>query len=215
MQVTHKISVLLLGVFLLVACGTYRSGSGGYRGMGEYRGAGDDSGGVAEAAEDRGEDSGEASVYSEAEIRGKNSSSKGYYIPRSGFKVFWPVNNVKLNRGFRPSSDKNHDGIDLGGRRGTPILAAHEGLVIYAGKGFRGYGKMVLLEYNGEWASLYGHLNKIAVREGQILRAGDPIGEMGATGRATGVHLHFELMRNRLPVDPMKWLGETNRYTRR
>jgi murein DD-endopeptidase MepM/ murein hydrolase activator NlpD len=72
-----------------------------------------------------------------------------------------------------------------------------------------------LLEYNGEWASLYGHLNKILVREGQILRMGDPLGEMGATGHATGVHLHFELIHHRLPVDPLRWLAKSNSYTRR
>ena len=148
-------------------------------------------------------------------MHGSRNSRTGAYIPKGSFKVYWPVNQVKLNRGFRPSSDPRHEGIDLGGTRGTPILAAHEGLVIYAGRGFSGYGKMVLIEYNGQWASLYAHLNKIIAREGQIVRARDPIGEMGATGRASGVHLHFELIHNRLPTDPMRWLSKSNWYTRR
>jgi murein DD-endopeptidase MepM/ murein hydrolase activator NlpD len=79
-------------------------------------------------------------------------------------------------------------------------------LVIYAGNGFGGYGNMVLVEYNNEWATLYGHLESIAVREGRIVKAGDPLGGMGATGHATGVHLHFELMHNREPVDPLTLL---------
>lgn len=84
-----------------------------------------------------------------------------------------------------------------------PILAAHEGVVVYAGNSFRGYGNMVLLEYNHQWATLYAHLDRIMVREGQKLRVGDKLGTMGRTGRATGVHLHFELIKNKQPIDPL------------
>jgi len=127
------------------------------------------------------------------------------YAPKNGFQLRWPVNYVRMNRGFRPRGPK-HDGVDLGGSRGSPILAAHEGVVVYAGRDFRGYGKMVLIEYNQHWATLYGHLHRIFVREGQTVREGDVIAGMGSTGRSSGVHLHFELIRNRLPVDPIPYL---------
>lgn len=117
-----------------------------------------------------------------------------------------------MNRGFRPASDPRHEGLDLGGKKETPILAAHEGLVIYTGRDFRGYGNMVLVEYNNEWATLYAHLNSIAVRPGQILEAGDPLGGMGKTGRASGVHLHFELLHNRKPIDPLTLLARRTRF---
>lgn len=133
------------------------------------------------------------------------------YAPKGEFRLYWPVSQVRLNRGFRPSSDRRHEGIDLGGARGSPILAAHEGVVVYAGSGFRGYGKMVLVEYNKEWATLYAHLNSISAREGQVLKARDIIGQMGATGQASGVHLHFELIRHRQPVDPLPVLGRGSR----
>jgi len=136
------------------------------------------------------------------------------YAPRGPFRLSWPVEHVRVNRGFHPPNDPQHEGIDLGGKRGVPILAAHEGLVIYAGNGFSGYGNMVMIEFNDEWATLYGHLDRIAVREGMIVRAGDPIGSMGASGHATGVHLHFELMHRRVTVDPMPLLTSNKRVAK-
>lgn len=137
------------------------------------------------------------------------------YVPRSEFRLYWPVSTVKLSRGYRPQSDPDHDGVDLAGDRNTPILAAHEGVVIYAGQDFRGYGNMVLIEYNKEWATLYGHLSEILVDEGRIVKPGDPIGTMGKTGRASGVHLHFELIREKNPVDPLPYLTRSGHMARR
>lgn len=118
------------------------------------------------------------------------------------FQLQWPVKKVVINRGFSNGGRKSHLGVDLGGRKGDSIYAAHDGIVIYAGAGFRGYGKMIILEYNKTWATLYGHLSRLKVKSGQEVYAGDLIGLMGRTGRATGVHLHFELMRDKQPVDP-------------
>jgi murein DD-endopeptidase MepM/ murein hydrolase activator NlpD len=135
------------------------------------------------------------------------------YSPRAPFKLVWPVENVHINRGFHPPSDPAHEGIDLSGRRGYPIMAAHEGVVIYSGQDFHGYGKMILIEYNHEWATLYGHLDQISVRQGQLVTPGDLIGRMGATGHASGVHLHFELMHNRTPTDPLPFLMHPKKLT--
>jgi len=190
---------------LLCSCGTYH-GNGGYRGANEYSGVGrfkppsDYSDGI---------DSGDLAA---GEMRERLSEDRAQYAPRDAFKLYWPVAAVHINRGF--SRTPHHDGLDLGGRRGMPILAAHEGLVIYTGQSFNGYGKMVLLEYSNEWATLYGHMDSIVVREGQIVHAGDPLGEMGATGHATGVHLHFELMHNRVPVDPIPYLSSGKKLAR-
>lgn len=128
------------------------------------------------------------------------------YTPSGAFDLTWPVPQIRITQHFRPAENRRHQGLDLGGRRGSPILAAHEGVVIYAGQGFRGYGKMVMIEYDSKWASLYAHLDRIDVREGDRVYGGDVIGKMGRTGRATGVHLHFELMRNKLPVNPLQYL---------
>lgn len=97
----------------------------------------------------------------------------------------------------------------MGGSKGSAILAAHEGRVIYTGSGFTGYGNMVMIEWDSNWATLYAHLNHIDVKEGQWVRQGQVIGGMGRTGRATGVHLHFELIRNKQPVDPLNYLQQS------
>jgi murein DD-endopeptidase MepM/ murein hydrolase activator NlpD len=128
------------------------------------------------------------------------------YSPKGSFQLRWPVRQVRINRGFHPVSDPRHQGVDLGGLKGTPVYAAHEGVVVYTGHHFHGYGNMVLVEYDRHWATLYAHLSRIEAREGQIVSPGQEIGKMGRTGHATGVHLHFELMRDRQPIDPLPYL---------
>ena len=121
----------------------------------------------------------------------------------------WPVDSARMTRGFLPKKRRPHLGIDLAAPKGTPILAAQAGTVIYAGREFRGYGKMVLIESGEGWATLYAHFDKILISEGQKVRKGEVIGAMGRTGRATGVHLHFEIRHNRGPVDPLPLLPHT------
>lgn len=194
-------ALVLLAVSTLLACTHYRSGFADYRGFGEeYRTSGDYS----------------RAPSSELDPLPPTPGFDGQtYRPRAPFQLFWPVRTVRVNRGFRPASDRDHQGVDLGGARGTPILSAHEGLVIYAGRDFRGYGNMVLVEYSREWATLYAHLDRILVREGQILKAGEKLGTMGRTGRATGVHLHFELIHDRRPIDPLPYLMRSQKYASR
>lgn len=121
----------------------------------------------------------------------------------------WPVDSARMTRGFMPKKKRPHLGIDLAAPKGTPILASQGGTVIYAGREFRGYGKMVLIESGEGWATLYAHFDKILVVEGQKVRQGEVIGAMGRTGRATGVHLHFEVRKDRGPVDPLPLLPHT------
>lgn len=118
----------------------------------------------------------------------------------------WPVDEARLTRGFLPRKKRPHLGLDLAAKKGTPILNSRRGTVIYQGKGFRGFGKMVLVESADGWAALYAHLDKIYVAEGQKLGQGEILGAMGRTGRATGVHLHFEIRKDRAPVDPLPLL---------
>lgn len=141
--------------------------------------------------------------------RGHAEDAIVYKAPsQSGpFNLRSPVRVFKMNRGFfQHKRRRDHKGLDLGGRRGDDIYAAHPGLVVYAGRKFSGYGKMVLIEYNNTWATLYAHLNKYNVKAGDVVAAGQQIGEMGATGRATGVHLHFELIKNKQPIDPLPYI---------
>jgi murein DD-endopeptidase MepM/ murein hydrolase activator NlpD len=127
---------------------------------------------------------------------------------RGPFKLQWPVANPVINRGFYVGRKKKRDhlGLDLKGKKNDNIYAAHDGFVVYAGQKFRGYGKMMIVEYDHSWATLYGHMNKFKAKTGQEVKAGQLIGYMGRTGRATGVHLHFELLKDKNPVDPQPLL---------
>lgn len=126
--------------------------------------------------------------------------------PASEISFDWPVEEARLTQPYRLGKRRPHWGIDLANKRGTPILAAEKGYVIYTGRGFRGYGNLIVIEHSQEWATLYSHLDKISVNEGDFVNRGDTIGTMGRTGRASGVHLHFEIRHNRRPVNPQAYL---------
>ena len=139
----------------------------------------------------------------------RNSRRTRHFTPKGSFRLSWPVDSVQINDVYAPPSRPSHQGIDLGGKKGTPIKAAHEGVVIYAGGRYQGYGNMILIEFDEHWATLYAHLSVLFVKDGDVVRRGEVIGQMGATGRASGVHLHFELMKDKRPVDPLKHLDSS------
>jgi murein DD-endopeptidase MepM/ murein hydrolase activator NlpD len=125
----------------------------------------------------------------------------------------WPVWEARMSRGYLPRGTKRrrrpHKGIDLAAQRGSAVMASTDGIVIYTGKGFKGYGKMIMIETIGEnagFATLYGHLDKIVVFEGQKVSQGEVIGALGNTGRSSGPHLHFEIRKLEGPVDPLPYL---------
>lgn len=117
----------------------------------------------------------------------------------------WPVDDARLSRGFLLGK-RWHYGIDLAAPKGTPILASEGGVVVYVGRGFSGYGNLIVVEHGEKWATLYAHLSRFNVKEGEKVKRGAKLGEMGRTGRASGVHLHFELRYNRQPVNPLMYL---------
>ncbi len=135
---------------------------------------------------------------------------KNYKTEGSGlslhFNPIWPLDSARLTQKFAPPKNPAHDGIDLSGPFKTKIITVEKGVVIYAGSRFRGYGKMVLIQHTKAWSTLYAHLNNIHIRTGQELTQGQLIGKMGRTGRASGVHLHFELLKNKIPVNPIEFL---------
>jgi murein DD-endopeptidase MepM/ murein hydrolase activator NlpD len=118
----------------------------------------------------------------------------------------WPVDLARLTRGFNKKKRRPHLGLDLAANKGTRIFASHNGRIVYTGKAFKGFGKLIVIEGEGGWATLYAHLSEILVNEGDVVEQGQMIGKMGRTGRATGVHLHFEIRRQRLPIDPLPYL---------
>jgi murein DD-endopeptidase MepM/ murein hydrolase activator NlpD len=98
-----------------------------------------------------------------------------------------------------------HTGIDIDGRTGDPVRAASAGEVLYAGW-LRGYGQVIILDHGGSLTTVYAHLSRIEVQEGAKVGAGEVIGRVGATGVATGSHLHFEVRVNGNAVNPMGYL---------
>lgn len=98
-----------------------------------------------------------------------------------------------------------HEGVDMAGSRGTPILAPADGVVTFAGT-MRGYGLHVRIRHADGFETRYGHLSRIRVKKGQKVSRGDRIGDMGNTGRSTGTHLHYEVRRNGKPQDPMTFI---------
>lgn len=104
-------------------------------------------------------------------------------------------------RGFRP-----HQGVDLQVSRGKPVVAASSGVVIKAGVG-SGFGNMVEIQHRNGYSTIYAHLDRIRVREGQKVPRGHQVGDAGDTGLSTGVHLHFEVHRNGVPVNPTQFVN--------
>jgi len=95
-----------------------------------------------------------------------------------------------------------HTGIDISAPRGTPVLAAAAGEVCYVGR-WSAYGKIVEIDHGNGLVTRYAHLDQYAVAQGAKVAAGEQIGNVGRTGRATGAHLHFETLVNGSMVDPM------------
>jgi len=121
-------------------------------------------------------------------------------------KYAWPVSG-RVRRAFDGSSGEDkHDGIDVMAARGTAARASAAGKVIFAGQGPEEYGLTVILFHGGKWTTTYSFLDKITVKDGDDVRAGERIGLVGDTGLATEPQLHFEIRRNRAPLDPTKFL---------
>jgi len=123
-------------------------------------------------------------------------------------KMIWPVRGGKLSSGFGQRGGRPHEGIDIAAPRGTAVVAAADGLVIYAGDGVRGYGNMIIIRHAGELVSVYAHNHRNHVTEGVEVKAGQVIAEVGATGRTSGNHLHFEIRRGETPLDPQRFVKQ-------
>lgn len=118
----------------------------------------------------------------------------------------WPLNGPILARFGPLAPGKISDGINIAAAAGTPIRATADGVVAYAGDQIGVYGGLVLINHGGGWVSAYGHAAKIDVQRGQAVRTGDVIGRAGATGQVQTSQLHFQLRKNRIPIDPMNQL---------
>ncbi len=128
------------------------------------------------------------------------------------FQFIWPVSDVAITSPFGRRLDpftrmpSFHDGIDLAGPSGTLIYAAERGRVIYTGYKGRA-GRLVVLVHENGYKSFYCHLKEILTVRGVYVERGQPIGLMGASGRATGPHLHFKITERGKAVNPDRYIG--------
>ena len=122
-------------------------------------------------------------------------------------QMVWPASGTVTShfgdRGGR------HDGIDIGMLRTLRLRAVSAGVVRKVGyaAGYSGYGKIVVLDLPGPYSALYAHLSNVGVKPGQRVRKGQRVGLAGCTGSCSGTHLHFEVKRRGVPVNPMRFLG--------
>lgn len=116
----------------------------------------------------------------------------------------WPTNKRRILSTFS-SSDPARQGLGIAGERGNPIYAAANGQVVYAGSGLPRYGRLIIVKHNELFLSAYAHNHKLRVKEGEVVRAGQKIADMGSSG-ADRAKLYFEIRRNGKPVDPLRYL---------
>jgi len=117
----------------------------------------------------------------------------------------WPVRgNITSSFGVR--GGKNHDGIDIQAKEGTPIKAAAAGKVIFSSDEIRSYGNLIIIKHEGRFSTVYAHNRKNLVKEGDLVEKGQVVAEVGDTGRATSAHLHFEVRDGKKPRNPVFFL---------
>jgi murein DD-endopeptidase MepM/ murein hydrolase activator NlpD len=126
---------------------------------------------------------------------------------KGGTTFHWPVRGRILSAyGKKPNGQQN-DGINVSVPEGTPIRAAEEGTVAYAGNELKGFGNLILIRHADNWVTAYAHLSTIDVKKDQKVKRGDVIARAGQTGGVTAPQLHFEIRKGANPVDPEKHLS--------
>ena len=119
----------------------------------------------------------------------------------------WPVKGrIIAAFGPRPNGVPN-DGINLAVPEGTPVKAADDGVVAYAGNELKGYGNLILIRHANGFVSAYANASELMVKRGDTIKRGQVIAHAGQTGNVTSPQLHFEIRKGSTPVDPTKYLG--------
>ncbi|MEA9602311.1 peptidoglycan DD-metalloendopeptidase family protein [Polynucleobacter sp. MG-28-Ekke-A2] len=126
--------------------------------------------------------------------------AKNDVVAEPGIRLSWPAKG-KVTGEF----SETNKGIDIAGKVGEPVLAASDGKVVYAGNSLRGYGNLVIIKHDNTYLTAYAHNSKLLVKEGDTVRKGQKIAEMGDTD-TTAAKLHFELRVNGKPVNPTPYL---------
>jgi murein DD-endopeptidase MepM/ murein hydrolase activator NlpD len=127
---------------------------------------------------------------------------------RSG-AFLWPVRGKILSSYGSKADGRHNDGINIAAPAGTPVLAAENGVVAYAGEDLVGFGRLVLIRHADDYLTAYAHNDRLLVQRGQQVRRGEQIATVGQTGNVTSPQLHFELRRHSAAIDPRRYLGDS------
>ena len=134
--------------------------------------------------------------------------------PRSSGRFQWPVRGTILSE-FGPKPGGLHnDGLNISAPKGTPVVAAENGVVAYAGNELRGFGNLLLIRHADGWMSAYAHLDEMTVDRGATVKRGQKIGTVGSTGNVSSPQLHFELRKSNRAMDPRDHLSGERRVSR-
>ena len=128
---------------------------------------------------------------------------------RAGKSFSWPARGRILSSFGAKEGGLHNDGINIALPRGTPILAAENGVVVYAGNELRGYGNLLLLRHAGGYMTAYAHGEQLLVERGDVVRKGQIIARAGATGSVSTPQLHFEIRRGAQAVNPLQFLSSS------
>jgi lipoprotein NlpD len=127
-------------------------------------------------------------------------------IGKQTIQWIWPTKGRIISQ-FSMTTGVNK-GIDIAGKMGGPVKVAAPGRIVYAGNGLRGYGELIIVKHSDEFLSAYAHNRKILVKEGQLVKSGQVIAQIGSS-EARQVMLHFEIRRAGVPVNPLEYLPST------
>ncbi|MFZ1990134.1 MAG: LysM peptidoglycan-binding domain-containing M23 family metallopeptidase, partial [Alphaproteobacteria bacterium] len=126
--------------------------------------------------------------------------------PAGKHEFIWPVSGRILSAFGPKESGRRNDGINISATPGTAVRAARAGEVIYVGNELRGYGNLVLIRHDDGYVSAYAHNSRVLVERGTFVQQGQEIAQSGATGSVDAPQVHFEIRKNRKPVDPLNIL---------
>ncbi len=124
----------------------------------------------------------------------------------SGGGFVWPVRGKVISGFGAKAKGMRNDGINIATRRGASVVAAENGVVVYAGNELRGFGNLLLVKHAGGWVTAYAHNEKVLVKRGVRVSKGQPIATVGSSGNVKNPQLHFEMRRGRVARDPRKYL---------
>ncbi len=140
------------------------------------------------------------------------TNKEHYFKPKT--TMIWPVLGL-LSSNFGRRWGRLHEGIDISAPEGTPIRAVQTGVVVYSDNTVPGYGNLIVVVHPGGLSTVYAHNKVNLVSEGDRVKRGEVIAQVGRSGKSTGYHLHFETRKNGLAINPLTYLKKTHYLTSR